>query len=234
MNRSQLSRWRLWRISSPLSGQRLQAIAILLHYSIQHPHDAWTWYFQLSLCMVLWCFRYVCDVAAPIMIAQRSGRAFSGWKKQFCDVFVGVFGQSCNESLGFRKTHSLTNEQFNAIVAQRCFYCHKERRKGRAYSSTFCRIFCSYSDHWLSDCPLPDLTILSCLVTGSGYTTSWNLYMQYDHHWWCYMWLCDLNNQNLNSKSTHTHHNSLHQLRVYDMDEIIGPLISVAKSCKNP
>ena len=32
-----------------------------------------------------------------------------------------------SESLEARKTHSLTNEQFNAIVAQRCFYCHKEK-----------------------------------------------------------------------------------------------------------
>eukprot|EP00931_Biecheleriopsis_adriatica_P104876 TRINITY_DN79490_c0_g1_i1.p1 TRINITY_DN79490_c0_g1~~TRINITY_DN79490_c0_g1_i1.p1 ORF type:complete len:475 (-),score=104.32 TRINITY_DN79490_c0_g1_i1:42-1466(-) len=31
------------------------------------------------------------------------------------------------------KTHAITNEEFSAIVAQRCFYCHKEPRKPKTF-----------------------------------------------------------------------------------------------------
>merc|ERR1740120_138015 len=32
------------------------------------------------------------------------------------------------------KTHALTNEEFNRIVAERCYYCHKEPRKPKTLS----------------------------------------------------------------------------------------------------
>lgn len=34
------------------------------------------------------------------------------------------------------KTHAITNEQFNAIVAQKCHYCHKEPRKPKTLGPT--------------------------------------------------------------------------------------------------
>lgn len=44
---------------------------------------------------------------------------------------VSKRSRSCyiSQSSTHTKTHAITNEEFNSIVAQRCFYCHKEPRK---------------------------------------------------------------------------------------------------------
>eukprot|EP00434_Breviolum_minutum_P029158 symbB.v1.2.025793.t1/scaffold2521.1/size77047/3 len=67
-----------------------------------------------------------------IATKHTEGEDFGEYPHRFRDN-VSKRSRSCyiTQSSTHTKTHSLTNEQFNAIVAQRCFYCHKEPRKAK-------------------------------------------------------------------------------------------------------
>eukprot|EP00435_Cladocopium_sp_Y103_P010461 s2128_g2.t1 len=67
-----------------------------------------------------------------IATKHTEGEDFGEYPQRFRDN-VSKRSRSCyiTQSSTHTKTHSLTNEQFNAIVAQRCFYCHKEPRKAK-------------------------------------------------------------------------------------------------------
>ncbi|CAL1147949.1 unnamed protein product [Cladocopium goreaui] len=67
-----------------------------------------------------------------IATKHTEGEDFGEYPQRFRDN-VSKRSRSCyiTQSSTHSKTHSLTNEQFNAIVAQRCFYCHKEPRKAK-------------------------------------------------------------------------------------------------------
>ncbi|CAK9003786.1 Uncharacterized protein R423 [Durusdinium trenchii] len=69
-----------------------------------------------------------------IATKHTEGEDFGEYPHRFRDN-VSKRSRSCyiSQSSTHTKTHSLTNEQFNAIVAQRCFYCHKEPRKPKSY-----------------------------------------------------------------------------------------------------
>ncbi|CAJ1440605.1 unnamed protein product [Effrenium voratum] len=65
-----------------------------------------------------------------IATKHTEGESFGDYPQRFRDN-VSRRSRSCyiTQSSTHTKTHSLTNEQFNAIVSQRCYYCHKEPRK---------------------------------------------------------------------------------------------------------
>ena len=66
--------------------------------------------------------------------ARLEGRAFQSSVK-----FIGCFARSIAAcTLERRKTHSLTNEQFNAIVSEPCFYCGKARPSDDASAACLC------------------------------------------------------------------------------------------------
>jgi len=76
--------------------------------------------------------RGLVECARHIATINTDGEDFGLYPLRFHDnVSKRARSGYITHSSTHQKTHAMTNEEFNAIVAQRCYYCHKEPRPPR-------------------------------------------------------------------------------------------------------